>query len=141
GGALGAFNRVVTRGTNGYRASLGRILRWRVPMVILFFCGLGLTWVVYQRVPKGFIPEDDQGYFIVAVQAPDGASLGYTTGIITQVEAALSQEPDILGAFSVAGFSFAGTAPNRALVFGTLKPFGERSGEEHAAAAIINRLR
>jgi hydrophobic/amphiphilic exporter-1 (mainly G- bacteria), HAE1 family len=140
-GPLAAFNKLVTRGTNGYRASLGRILRWRVPMVALFFCGLGLTWVVYQRVPKGFIPEDDQGYFIVAVQSPDGASLGYTTNIIGQVEAALSQEPDVLGAFSVAGFSFAGTAPNRALVFGTLKPFPERPGEEHGSAAIINRLR
>jgi HAE1 family hydrophobic/amphiphilic exporter-1 len=45
------------------------------------------------------------------------------------------------GIFSVAGFSFGGSAPNRALIFVPLKPFAERLGEEHSAAAIINRLR
>src|SRR5262249_21672756 len=49
--------------------------------------------------------------------------------------------PEVIGVFSVAGFSFGGGAPNRALIFVTLKPFNERLGDEHSAAAIINKLR
>jgi HAE1 family hydrophobic/amphiphilic exporter-1 len=96
---------------------------------------------VYEHVPKGFIPAEDGGYLIIAVQAPPGASLEYTTGICSQVETILAQVPEIDSAFSVAGFSFGGSASNRALIFTGLKGFDQRKGEEHSGNAVLDRLR
>jgi hydrophobic/amphiphilic exporter-1 (mainly G- bacteria), HAE1 family len=75
------------------------------------------------------------------VQAPPGASLEYTTGICSQVETILAQVPEIDSAFSVAGFSFGGSASNRALIFTGLKGFDQRKGEEHSGNAVLDRLR
>ena len=90
---------------------------------------------------KGFIPAEDGGYLIIAVQSPQGASLEYTTTICSQVEAILAKVPEMDSAFSVAGFSFGGSASNRALIFAGLKDFDQRKGEEHSGNAVLERLR
>jgi HAE1 family hydrophobic/amphiphilic exporter-1 len=136
-----AFNRVVTAGTDFYRHSLRHILGWRFAALALFLATLGCTYWLYQKVPRGFIPEDDEGYLIVAVQSPQGASLQYTLDVCSKIEAAAAPIPEVEGVFSVGGFSFTGSAPNRALVFLPLKSFEERKGPEHTAAAVLNRLR
>jgi hydrophobic/amphiphilic exporter-1 (mainly G- bacteria), HAE1 family len=136
-----AFNRALTSFTNGYQRVLRFILRFEFAAVLVFFCLLGLTYFVYQHVPKGFIPAEDGGYLIIAVQAPAGASLEYTTTICGQVEAVLAKVPEMESAFSVAGFSFGGSASNRALIFASLKGFDQRKGEEHSGNAVLDRLR
>src|SRR6185312_5185679 len=102
---------------------------------------LGLTYLVFQRVPKGFVPNEDQGYFIIAVQAPSGASLEYTRAIGQQVQHILQDIPEVRGIFAIAGFSFSGSASNQALIFVPLKPYSQRKGDAHAAEAIVNRIR
>jgi hydrophobic/amphiphilic exporter-1 (mainly G- bacteria), HAE1 family len=136
-----AFNRGLASFSNGYQNVLRFFLAQKLLTVALFAAGLGMTYWVYQRVPRGFIPAEDAGYFIIAVTSPEGASLEYTTNICKQAEVAIQPMQEVTGVFSVAGFSFGGGAPNRALVFVTLKPFAERLGDEHSAAAVINRLR
>src|SRR5215469_7532722 len=136
-----AFNRGMTAFGRGYQNFLRFVLRFEYAAVVLFFCGLGLTYWVYQHVPKGFIPQEDAGYLIIAIQAPQGASLEYTTDICGQVELVLAKVPEIDSAFSVAGFSFGGSASNRALIFTSLKDFDQRKGEEHSADAVLERLR
>ncbi len=135
------FNKGMTAFGQGYQNFLRFVLRFEFVAVILFFCGLGLTYWVYQHVPKGFIPAEDGGYLIIAVQAPEGASLQYTTNICSQVETILAKVPEMDSAFSVAGFSFGGSASNRALVFAGLKDFDKRKGEEHSGDAVLGRLR
>ena len=141
GRIFGAINRGITALTAGYRRSVTFVLHHRLPALAIFLVGLALTALVYQRVPKGFVPTEDQGYFIVAVQAPEGASLDYTTEIDRQVTNELQKMPEVVGVFAVGGFNFSGNASNRALVFATLKPFSERKGDQHGAAAVIARLR
>src|SRR6185295_19873100 len=89
----GAFFRVVNRvidgGTSGMVSVLRGLVRARVVVTIVFGLLLGLTYWVYTRVPSGFVPDEDQGYIMILVQAPGGASLSYTGGIIKQVEAVL----------------------------------------------------
>ena len=136
-----AFNRVVIAGTQLYRNTLRRVIGWRFATLLLFFAVLGATYWLYQRVPRAFIPEDDQGYLVFIVQAPQGASLTYTRDVCAKVEETLSHVPEIDGAFTVAGFGPAGSAPNRAIVYANLRPFAERKEEQHSAAAIIERLR
>jgi HAE1 family hydrophobic/amphiphilic exporter-1 len=134
-------DRVIGGITSGYQAALRGALRFRVVTVILFFVGLGITYLIFQRVPKGFVPNEDQGYFIVVVQAPPGASMEYTRNIQKQVTQILSGEPEIQGVFAISGFSFSGNASNRGLTFGPLKSFSQRKGDAHSASAIVNRLR
>ena len=136
-----AFNRVVEVGTRVYQNSVRAVLKWKPVAALAFLATLGLTYFMYQRVPRSFIPDEDQGWFMVVVQAPQGASLDYTRGVCEKAESFLTKIPEAEGTFTVVGFSFAGSAPNRAMIFIALKPFEGRKGEEHGAAAVIDRLR
>ncbi len=138
---LRKFDDGVRATTRVYQRALHKFLEFRWVAVILFFTGLGLTWFVFQRVPKGFVPNEDQGYFIIAIQCPSGASLSYTKGIGEQINKILSHVDESQGTFAVSGFSFGGNAPNRGLVFVPLKPYSQRKGEAHNADAIVNRVR
>jgi hydrophobic/amphiphilic exporter-1 (mainly G- bacteria), HAE1 family len=134
-------DRVLSAINNGYVRALRTFLRFEIVALILFAAGLGLAYFVFKHVPQGFVPNEDQGYLIVAIQAPTGASLDYTRKIGQQVSAITKSIPEVRGTFSIAGFSFGGATPNAGLVFLPLQPYGKRKGEEHTAAAIINRLR
>ena len=134
------FERMITRGTNAYVGGLRRGMGARWAVVLVFIAGLGLTWWVYTRVPQAFVPEEDQGYLMVVVQAPAGASLEYTGTVARQAEQIIMKDPDVLALFSVMGFSFSGAASNQGMMFVRLKPFEERPGREHSAQAILGRL-
>ena len=132
---------VVTGVTQGYQASLRKFLGYPALAILLFLTGLALTYFVFVRVPKGFVPNEDQGWFIIALQSPSGASLEYTKKIGEQVTAILQKTPEVESVFAIAGFSFTGNAPNRGIVFASLKPYSRRRGAKHTAEAVVNRLR
>jgi HAE1 family hydrophobic/amphiphilic exporter-1 len=134
-------DRALDATNKGYVRALRTFLRFEVLALILFAAGLGLAYFVFKKVPQGFVPTEDQGYLIVAIQAPTGASLDYTRKIGQQVSAITKNIPEVRGTFSIAGFSFGGATPNAGLVFLPLQPYEKRKGEEHTATAIINRLR
>lgn len=133
-------DRVIAGITDGYRSSLRRFLRFRMVAALLFLVGLGCTYLIFVQVPRGFVPNEDQGYFIIQIQAPAGASLQYTENIGKQVQSILSQVPEVQGVFAISGFSFAGNASNRGLVFVPLKPYSQRKGPEHSADAVLGRV-
>ena len=95
-----------------------------------------------EQVPLGFVPTEDQGYLIVAIQSSHRSftrlhpanSAGKYTAITKNI-------PEVRGTFAIAGFSFGGATPNAGLVFLPLQPYGKRKGEQHTASAIIKRLR
>ena len=134
-------NRVIDAGTEAYVRVVRGLLRWRLPMLALFLVALVGTWVVYRAVPSSFVPSEDEGYFITILQAPAGASLEYTSNIARQAEAIMVQQPEILTAFSVAGFSFSGSAANQGLMFTRLKDLAERPGSDQSLEAVLNRIR
>ena len=135
------FNRMVTGGTNLYRHTLRHLFNWRFATAFVFLILAGTTYWVFTKVPRGFVPTEDQGYMMITVQAPAGASLEYTSNICHQIERILQRQAEVADIFSVAGFSFSGAASNFAMVFVNLKPFAKRKGAAHSASAIINRLR
>jgi HAE1 family hydrophobic/amphiphilic exporter-1 len=140
----GAFfrfvNHVIDGGTNGMVRGLRVLIRFRLVVALVFVAFLGLTYWTYQRVPTGFVPDEDQGYILILIQAPQGASLDYTMGIARQVEQILEKTPEILHTFAVGGFSFGGSSPNSGVVFSMLKDFKERPGEEHSAKTVVGKL-
>ena len=133
-------NRVIDGGTAFMVTGLRRLIRARAVVALVFVVLLGTTYWVYQRVPTGFVPDEDQGYIFILIQAPQGASLEYTMNIERQVEQVLAKMPDIEHVFGVGGFSFAGAGANQGILFCMLKDFEERPGEQQSAGAIVGQL-
>jgi len=144
-GAYRKFAHGVDAAILGLGAAYGRaisgVLKFRYVMACLFAFALAATGYMYLRVPTGFVPQEDQNYFIVVVQAPQGASLSYTTEIAKEAEKILLADPDVFGTFSVPGFSLTGgSSSNYGLVFAPLKPIDDRKGKGHAASDIVARV-
>jgi HAE1 family hydrophobic/amphiphilic exporter-1 len=138
---LRAFNNGLARATEAYSNLIPVLERKRTLVVVVFLMGLGLAFAVYQAVPTSFVPDEDQGWFMVMVQAPEGASLEYTTQVSQRASKILLQNPDVTGVFSVPGWSFGGAAPNRALIFMNMKDVKERKGEGHSLGEVVNAVR
>jgi hydrophobic/amphiphilic exporter-1 (mainly G- bacteria), HAE1 family len=126
---------------SGYRRSLSLVLKFESFALVMFAASLALTYWLFQVVPNGFIPNEDQGYFIAMVKAPEGVSLNYTGNVLREIETELVKIPEIESSFGVGGFSFSGSQPNNGIIFSNLRPWDERQGDEHSLDSIINRLR
>jgi HAE1 family hydrophobic/amphiphilic exporter-1 len=121
--------------------TLDVLLKLKVLVVIAFIGSLVLTACLYAKIPTGFLPDEDVGYFMIIVQGPDGVSLDYTSKVVSKVEACARKIPEIAGVFAVGGFSFNGTNSSNAIVFCTLKPWSERTRPGQSAEGILARLR
>jgi HAE1 family hydrophobic/amphiphilic exporter-1 len=140
-GIFGLINRFLNwlKQTYGSLASLS--LRVKPLVLALFVAGLAGSWWLFQTVPSAFIPTEDQGYFFIIVQAPDGVSLNYTQRILGEIETRLKQYPEILGTFAVGGFGFSGNSPNSGFVAATLSDWKSRPKPEQSLESILNRVR
>ncbi|HET6276758.1 MAG TPA: efflux RND transporter permease subunit [Candidatus Cybelea sp.] len=134
------FNAGLKRFRHWYGSELPRAFRYRWLVMVVFGLALLITLGMFVRTPSSFIPSEDQGYFIVLVQAPEGTSLSGETAISTKAEEIIRQQPQVKYQFNVGGFSFAGSAPNRGLIFVLLKPWGERKGPGDNIDAVISRV-
>ena len=123
-----------------YAKSIHVALRLRYLLLVLFFAGLSATVWMYQKVPTGFIPQEDQGYLMVIVMAPPGSSLAYTGALADRADAIIAQNPDVEGSFSVMGFSMSGNASNAGMMFVATKPSDQRRAKGHTAADIVADL-
>ncbi|MEZ6195964.1 MAG: multidrug efflux RND transporter permease subunit [Planctomycetota bacterium] len=113
-------------------------------LVLLVFAGLlGATWWAFRTVPTGFIPAQDQGYLIVALQLPDGASLDRTDAIVQEVTRIALDTPGISNAVAFAGFSGATRAnsPETAAIFTALDDAAERAEIGRTAESVLADLR
>jgi HAE1 family hydrophobic/amphiphilic exporter-1 len=133
-------DKTITWMASSYARSIHVALQLRYLLLLLFFAGLGATVWTYEHVPTGFIPQEDQSFLMVIVQAPPGSSLAYTTSLADRAEAIVGQNPDIAGAFSVMGFSFSGAASNAGMMFISTTPSDQRRGKGHSAADIVANL-
>jgi hydrophobic/amphiphilic exporter-1 (mainly G- bacteria), HAE1 family len=139
-GFIHGADRFVTWLSKTYAKVIHGALQLRYVLVVLFFVGLWGTWWIYREVPTGFIPQEDQSFLMGIVQAPPGSSLAYTQALADKAQAIIYSNKDILGAFSIIGFSFAGNASNAGMMFISTKPAGERRGKGHSAADIVADL-
>lgn len=125
---------------SSYAKTIHVALRLRYVLLLVFFVGLGATVWIYRTVPTGFIPQEDQGYLMVVVQAPPGSSLAHTTALADMGAAIIAQNPDVGGLFSVVGFSFSGAASNQGLMFVNTRSANQRRGKGHTSADIVKDL-
>ena len=134
------FNNWLSNIIAKYRVLLNNVLNNRKKVFIGFYTLLILTLVLFKIVPQSFIPIEDQAYFSVVIQAPDGVSLNETKSIANKVNNIIRKEEDVKGVFDFIGYSFNGIASNKAVMYVDLKPNHERKGKKHSANSIVNRL-
>ena len=101
-----------------------------------------IALVLFVKWPTTFMPEEDDGYFIVGVQLPPASSLERTEAVGKQIDAILMQYPEVKTFLGVNGFSVmgGGELPNAATYFVVLKDWKERPGQRHSAQAVVDRF-
>jgi hydrophobe/amphiphile efflux-1 (HAE1) family protein len=132
------FNRL----TEGYVGIVARLIRgW--PVALLAFAGVIAAIVVMFRIlPGSFVPDEDQGYFFIVVEAPDTASQGYVGALAGKAEKILAGEPAVQDVAVVNGYSMIdGTYRNNAaILFVSLKPFEQRKDAALLSFSLLPRL-
>jgi multidrug efflux pump len=141
GGFFGLFNRNFEKVSHRYESwvamALGRIGR-RVMLALFALIVVGVV-VFFVKLPASFLPGEDQGYLIVNVQLPPGATRNRTLSVMEQVEGYILKQPEVESMVGVLGFSFSGSGQNAGLAFVTLKDWDQRKGKEHAAQSVAGR--
>jgi multidrug efflux pump len=147
GGFFTAFNWAFDRVIEAYGRSVAMILRISIVALVAYGGLMGLTYLGFQAVPIGFIPDQDKGYLVINAQLPDGASLDRTDKIVRQMSAIARDKekfPGIWHTIDLPGYSaLLGTnISNVGGMFVILEPFEKRKGDpQQSAAAIAARLR
>ena len=125
-----------------YVAIVQRLLKaWAIVVVVFLFTIAGTFWW-YLRLPTGFLPTEDQGYIIAAVQLPDAASQGRTKEVITKMNTILADVPGIETWFTLGGLSLleSSQSSNAATVFVRFLPWEQRTTKELQQDAIVQGL-
>ena len=131
------FNRWFARMREKYGRTNDRILSrpWRAFAV---FLALGLvTVLLFMRLPTAFLPTEDQGYLITAVQAPPGATTERLDESLEQVTDYWMAREEVADLVVVRGFSFFGQGQNNAIMFSSFEPWGERTGKGSSAGEML----
>jgi multidrug efflux pump len=139
GGFFGWFNRTFARSSRRYQSGVGRIVARAGSVMLVFVAVVGLMAFLFAKLPTSFLPEEDQGYLITAVQLPVGATQERTVGVLRQIEAYYLRQPDVDDIISIAGFSFNGRGQNAALAFVKLKEWKLRKHASQHVDAIVGR--
>ncbi|WKT59484.1 multidrug efflux RND transporter permease subunit [Microbulbifer thermotolerans] len=141
-GVFGFFNRILHRATNFYM----RMVRFWVGIPLLGIASivglLLLCYWLFTHVPTGFIPDEDQGTFMLHVQLPDGASLERTGPVVDKVTDILMEEKGMAHVVGVPGYNMLSSSAvsNAAMMFAILKPWEERTAKEDHQFAIMERV-
>lgn len=122
-----------------------RIVKWLLerPGAALISYGIftAIAVLLFVKWPSTFVPDEDDGYFIAIVQLPPAASLERTQAVGQQINAILNTYPEVKNYIGISGFSImGGEQSNAGTYFVVLKPWDERKGKSHTAAAIVERF-
>ncbi|MHB1038097.1 MAG: efflux RND transporter permease subunit [Pirellulales bacterium] len=137
------FNKVFAWSIAGYTRAVGKLLRVSLVVLVVYGGLLYLTAWSFGKVPRGFIPNQDQGFLFVVVQLPDSASFERTEQVMLRAEKIARDTEGVGHAIAISGMSFVLQANGSHLgtMFVVLDPFDERQTPELRADAIANRLR
>lgn len=154
---LGWFFRLFNRGfewaSHAYGRSIARLIRVSLVVLLLYVALLGLTGVGFTRIPTGFIPQQDQGYLVINVELPEGASLERSQRVVDRINDIVlgpvgpdgardrsKGEAGVFHSLGVTGYSLFASAnlSNTAGIYVSLVPYPERKG--HSADAIVASL-
>jgi hydrophobe/amphiphile efflux-1 (HAE1) family protein len=141
-GLMGRLMRGIDNVRDGYAWVVQRLLRLAaLSLAVIAVFAVGIYFAA-RTTPTGFLPEEDQGAFFIAVQLPDAASVSRTSAVATRVEQILKGMPQIQDTLSIIGFSLLDggvSEPNAAFMVARLKPFADRVGAANSVQALVAR--
>ena len=142
-GFFGAFNRIFDKAMGGYGNTIGKVVkRWRASIAIVAVIAVAIV-AMLKILPKGFLPEEDLGFFTIAVNAPDNTALARTEEIMAKVDSvAKATLPIVESTGVVSGFNMISgvAATNSGVVFVKLKDFDKRKMSAMEAVSKLNHV-
>ena len=142
----GWFFRMFNKGYDllqrGYDSLVSFLLRRAWIAAVSFAAMVAVAIYLFKAQPTTFIPDEDDGYFIVSVQLPPASSLSRTEAVAAKVENIISSYPEVKTNISISGFSImnSGRQSNAASVFVVLEDWSVRKKKSESAAAIVERF-
>ncbi len=133
------FNDWFARMTGKYSRANDSILSRPVRAFGVFVALIGVTVLLFMRLPGGFLPTEDQGFLITAVQTPPGATMERTNEALEPVTGFWMDQEEVVDLVVIRGFSFFGQGQNNAMMFATMKPWEERTASESSAESMLGR--
>ncbi len=135
------FNRLFDRFTKGYLKVAGFAARKLVFTIFVLILICVAAFFLGKSVPGGFVPEEDEGYFMVGIQLPDAASKQRTDNVTKKVEAIFKQIEEVSTFTTINGFNLmSGTSsPNSAMLFISLKPWDDRHRTVAELVSEVNK--
>jgi HAE1 family hydrophobic/amphiphilic exporter-1 len=136
------FNRGFDATSRTYARTVGTVVRHKLIMLSIYGGLIGATVWLNATLPRGFIPKLDQGYAIVVVQLPEGASLARTDAVILKATEILLQTPGVWSPVAFSGFSGATftNASNAGAIFTRFTPFRERAEKGLTIDVVIRDM-
>ncbi|MGB6938947.1 MAG: multidrug efflux RND transporter permease subunit [Xanthobacteraceae bacterium] len=133
------FNAIYSRMENRYAGLIGHMAAHAGLMALIAFAVMAVAFYGLSRVPTGFLPIEDQGYLLVGVQLPDGASLERTKGALDQVSSIAGKDPSVADVIAISGISVldnSATLANAGVAYVVLKDWSQRDD----LRTIVGRL-
>ncbi len=137
------FQQLLERTREHYVNAVHYLLKRRTLVGLAVLASFLLFAFIYQKLPTGFLPNEDQGVIFIHAQLPDAASLSRTQDVIEQIEAVLAQTPGVKDVFNVNGFNIlnGSNSSNTGLVIAVLKDWHERPKAAKDFFGLMNQLR
>lgn len=136
------FNKGYTALEGWYVKVIGKLLQHSGIVMSVFAILVAVTIYFYMKIPTSFIPDEDEGYFIVAVQLPPAASLERTTAVTNQLEKMITAFPEVKTCMVINGFSMmgGGAQSNGATIFVMLENWAQRKGKGESSFDLVNKI-
>src|SRR4029079_7579158 len=134
------FNAVYDRVERAYARLIGTLVRHANISVLFALIVIGAAGYGLSRVPTGFIPIEDQGYLLVAVQLPDGAALDRTQRVLDRVSDIASKHPGVDQVISISGISAldsSSSLANAGVAYLILKEWSARGAGEDLRSLFV----
>jgi len=140
-GFFGWFNRHFERGNRKYEGAVLRVVNRTGRYLIAFVVIVGVMALLFMRLPKSFLPDEDQGILFAQVTTPAGATNERTAKVLAEVRDYFlkNEKQAVEGVFTISGFNFAGHGQTSGLVFVRMKPWADRPGARNRVRAVAAR--
>ncbi|CEK10924.1 efflux RND transporter permease subunit [Legionella hackeliae] len=140
---LNGFNNAFERVSVRYGKLVAKVTRRTAFMLVIYAILIATTFFLFRVVPTGFIPKQDQGYFIISIQLPPGASLDRTDQVVKKALKKILAIPGVSNAVGFTGFAGATftNSSNAAAIFPVLDSFEKRREKGLTYDSLLTRLR
>lgn len=139
-GFFGWFNRRFVWVTEHYQGRTKKILQKPIRWMMVYASIVAVVALLFVRLPTAFLPDEDQGNFMVVVMLPQGATMAETDAVLSEISQYLQKNEPIEYVFEVGGFSIYGTGTSSGMLFVTLRDWKERTAVEQQVKAIVDRV-